>query len=558
MSKEDLRLYEDFRYYALCCLSVQKMRGGALTRFRLNGIQVLLEEVIKDIKRRGLPVRLVILKARREGVSTWVAGRFYWKTATNFNRYALLIAHEPQSSRFLFNVTKRFQRYMAQRYRPYELYNNRNMLVLNHKERVGLDSCISVGSAVKSDFGSGQLIHDLHLSEVAKWPQRTVVELLTSLLQCVPDELDTEVIFESTAKGVGGEFYDRFWAARHVYEFYINKTGKPDMYYRVNEYAPTENVYSSVFIPWFIFEKYQMDLPMGFYRTEEENALVVRYKLTDKQIQWRRWAIANRCLGDWNIFRQEYPANPQEAFVSANCSVFCTELLLKIRDGLKPPMKRYECNLIDGTWKEQIDGRLLVWEEVKGSGHYLIAADVAEGVEGGDFSSADVIEHRTGVQVAHWHGRMDADMFGVLLMQLGFRYNRAWLIPERNNHGLMVVTKIATAGYPRLYAEMVVEPPSKSRQRFGWLTTRSSKTLVIDNLIAEVREGAHGIRCAATVDEMLTFVQDERGRLAAERGRFDDRVMSFAIAKFVRLKLPLPSSYSSLSGQGHRKATGWT
>ncbi len=90
------------------------------------------------------------------------------------------------------------------------------MLEFNTKAGDGLDSAIRVGTAGKSDFGSAQLIHYLHLSEVSKWPTENQSTLLISLLQCVPKEKDTAVVYESTAKGIGGEFYNGFWACKYV------------------------------------------------------------------------------------------------------------------------------------------------------------------------------------------------------------------------------------------------------------------------------------------------------------------------------------------------------
>ena len=38
--------------------------------------------------------------------------------------------------------------------------------------------------------------------------------------------------------------------------------------------------------------------------------------------QQRRWAIENNCGGDVELFRQEYPACPEEAFLSTGSCIF--------------------------------------------------------------------------------------------------------------------------------------------------------------------------------------------------------------------------------------------
>ncbi|KJR40729.1 bacteriophage terminase large subunit [Candidatus Magnetoovum chiemensis] len=555
--KAEREILNDFKTYAASCLAIQPASGGRLAWFRLNEIQTLMEEIIKDIKRRDMLVRLIILKARREGISTWVMGRFYWKTATNFDRYAVLITHEPEATDFLFNMVKRFQRYVPSKFKPSELYNNKKNLELNNADGSGLDSAIRVGAAGKGDFGSGQLIHYLHLSEMAKWPSSKSSELLTSVLQCVPEEQDTEIIFESTAKGIGGVFYDRFFSARYSYELFQNENGAPDFRLSINEEASPDNVYSRIFIPWYVFSAYQISPKDAVLLTEDEALIKNLYGLRDSQILWRRWAIENRCGGSLDVFKQEYPSNAKEAFLSANRSVFDGQIIVALRENAPKPIAQYEISLSDGSWRAQNNGSLKVWENPIPGTRYIISADVAEGLHSGDYSCADVIVHLTGKQAAQWHGRISPDEFAKLLIELGKRYNNAWLAPERNNHGLMTVTRISDSKYPYLYAEMVLEPPSHSRKRYGWVTTSANKTLIIDNLIAEIRQQSHGIKCAATFDEMLTFIQTDDGKIGAQYGMNDDRVMSIAIAKFVRLKLPLPSS--SVRDDGHSvHKSAWT
>jgi hypothetical protein len=125
----------------------------------------------------------------------------------------------------------------------------------------------------------------------------------------------------------------------------------------------------------------------------------------------------------------------------------------------------------------------------------------------------------------------------VALAALGRRYNDALVAVERNNHGLTTITSLVNAGYPNLYVERAVTLPAKSRRRFGWVTNSSTKPMIIDNLVSEVRDGAHGIACAETFDEMLTYVRERDGSVGARPGAFDDRVMSIAIAKYVRREL---------------------
>lgn len=546
ISNDERQLYKDFPVFARSVLKIQTTEGR-LEPFVLNEIQELLEEIIQDIKTSGRPVRLIILKARREGISTWAAGRLYWMAATNFNRSAVIIAHEREATDFLFGMIKRFQRHIPNGCKPAELFNNSQNLEFNLPSGNGLDSAIRVSTANKTDFGSGQLIHYILLSEIAKWPSNKAPQLLTSVLQCIPDDEDTAVIFESTAKGPSGEFYERFFKARYIYEVYLSKKGKAKFRMRINESGSRENLYSAVFIPWYVFNKYKQ---AGKCKeiTEDELTLKKLYGITNSHLLWRRKAIENRCGGSLDIFKQEYPSNAREAFICQLRPIFDPTIITHLKAAAPSCVARYEFTFGTMQWTECKDGRLMVWEEPVHGLTYVIGADVAEGLQGGDFSCAFVVERLTGRQTAIWHGHLDADLFGSLLINLGRYYNMAWLAPERNNHGLTTILKIVEQRYPRVYVETVVEPPAKSRNRYGWLTSSSNKHVIIDNLVSEIRDGTSAIVSGETLDEMLTYIQTEDGRYSAQAGAHDDRVMAAAIAKHVRKTLPLPS----LSNIAHR------
>lgn len=381
-------------------------------------------------------------------------------------------------------------------------------------------------------------------SEVSKWESGNIESLLTSILQCVPDDPESEVAFESTAKGMGGVFYDRFWGARYrIFVKAISAAGNPVIEQTVNEDAPPDNNYTSIFLPWFVFEEYQMQLPPGFVLTAEESAIKRKHGLTDEQMYWRRYTIANKCDGKVEIFQQEYPATPQEAFIGSGRPVFDVVKLAALREALPKPIARYDLVTTTGQWVARPDGRLRVWEEPSVRKAYIIGADVAEGLKDGDFSVADVIDHRTGKQVAQWHGKMSAMDFSKVLIALGQRYNEAFIACERNNHGYTVNESLGNSSYPnsRIYTEPRPEFPHKSRKRLGWVTSNATRPMMIDNLMQEVNEDSHGIVCMETIDEMMTFSIQDNGRMEADVGRKDDRVMSYAIAKKVRQKVPLPA-----------------
>lgn len=528
----------DFERYAPAYLKIQT-KAGELSDFSLNEVQNLLEQIINDIKSEDRLVRLVVLKARRKGISTWVSGRFFWKTTTSKNHYSMIVTHEPEATDFIFKMHKRFLEHIPQSLRPVERYNNKRVLEFNDEGGSGLDSAIRVGTADKEDFGSGQLIHDLHLSELAKYPKHNSQALLLSLLQCVPDTKDTEIIMESTAKGIGGEFYTRFWGARYRYTFCLDEKGQATFRKEINPDADPNNVYNSIFIPWFVFSEYRVPVREPLEYTKDEQDLKTLYNLGDDQLMWRRMILENKCNGDINLFNQEYPADPMSAFVSESDNVFDPVKLLERIKIAKPPKTQYDVSPITGLITHNPKGKMKVWVEPQPSNIYVVSADVAEGIIGRDYSSIDVLNLRTGAQDATWHGLIAPDQLAGILSAIGRRYNNAQIIVERNNHGLTVIDRLVSDfKYKNLYFEMINEPPIKPRRRVGWVTTKKSKPIAISNLVGEFRENLDGIRDKETLREMLFFKQHEDFQYGAEEGHNDDRVMSLAIGKFAVNKHP--------------------
>ena len=175
-------------------------------------------------------------------------------------------------------------------------------------------------------------------------------------------------------------------------------------------------------------------------------------------------------------------------------------------------------------------GPLSVWQVPQAGARYVVGADVAEGLARGDYSSAHVIDAKSGVVVAHWHGHVDPDKFGEeVLYALGFFYNEALIGVESNNHGLTTLTALNKSKYTNLYRQRRLnQRHSEATEALGWRTTTLTKPLAIDELNANLRDGILDLRCEFTIAELKTFVRDDNGQ--THGSPHDDRVMSLAIA----------------------------
>lgn len=235
-------------------------------------------------------------------------------------------------------------------------------------------------------------------------------------------------------------------------------------------------------------------------------------------------------LPEW-ILASEYPDNPEDAFLKSGRPVFSLEMLRSLE--LRPPLQRG--SFAGRDWRryefiEDSSGPLQIWHWPTAQGRYAIGADVAEGMEHGDFTSVHVIDARHGIVVAHWHGRIDPDMLATeVLVPLGRMFNGALMGVESNNHGLTTLKALQRANYFPIYMQRSPRyKRSVPTDILGWRTTQVTKPLAIDELAGALRDGTLVLWDKDTVAELRTYVYNESNKMVGSP--FDDRTISLAIA----------------------------
>ncbi|GIQ62145.1 hypothetical protein PACILC2_07130 [Paenibacillus cisolokensis] len=517
------RLKYDFSYYAPRLLKI-RTKNGQMVNFQLNTMQKKIDATIERLKAEGKPVRIIILKYRQGGASTYTEGRIFHSTTMNHLTNSLIVAHEEDASTNLFNMSKLFYDELPTELKPMRKSSNAKELVFENptkdpiekQQNPGLRSRIKIASANNLGAGRSATIHNLHASEVAFW--RDGQTLMLGLLQAVPNTPNTMVILESTANGVGGYFYDEWQRA---------KNGESD-------FVP-------LFFAWFEEPAYEMDVPPDFVPTPEEEELMRRFpEITHRKLVWRRWAIKNNCGGDPELFKQEYPSDDMEAFLVSGRPRFDI-----------PTLRQYLDQCVDGKrgYLERVNGRIEFIPDPKGylevwsfprRDHY-IGADVAKGLVTGDASAAPVWDDNYNLN-ALWHGRIDPDLFADQLELLGLWYKEALIAVEENNHGLTVLNKLKQ-NYTNLYYRTSHNKlTDEQKKELGWYTSEQTKKLAIDNLARLIREKRLGIKSRKFIEECMTYVIEDDGKTNAQEGSHDDIVMASAIILYVMEQYAAPVS----------------
>ena len=494
------RLHEDFPFYAKSALKI-RTKDGDVRPLVLNPAQKILQDAIdKQMAEEG-KIRIIILKARQQGLSTMVGGYLYFAVSQNKARKAMVITHHADSTRALFDMTKRYFENTPEILKPHSKYSSRRELSFDV-----LDSAYVVATAGGDAVGRGETLSHVHASELAFWPKSSAEETWNGLTQAVPSSPNTAVFVESTANGVSGVFYNLWKGAVEG----------------INGYTP-------VFIPWFTDPTYRESVPDNFERTPEEEELVSRYGLDDEQLCFRRKKIAQNGI---DLFSQEYPAEPEQAFLTTGRPVFNPE---QLQDCLKNTKDIEEKLALEGEeWVHHMRGELQTYRKHDNGERYVIGCDTAMGVRDGDWSVAQVLDSKRR-QVATWRGRVHPDYFAEVLYHLGNYYNEAQIIVENNGHGILTCTRLGKdMAYPNFYTEVQHDKTTdKETVKLGFTTTAKSKPLIIDQLRASMREHELELNDKTTIREMLTYIVTESGSMEAEHGCHDDCVMSLALANYI-------------------------
>jgi len=194
-------------------------------------------------------------------------------------------------------------------------------------------------------------------------------------------------------------------------------------------------------------------------------------------------------------------------------------------------------------------GFVTIYREPDAKRHYVLGADVAEGVSDGDYSCGQVLDYETMEQVAVWHGRLAPDLFARELFMLGAIYNWAYLACEFNGCGQVTLNKLhKDLQYPNLYYRQnlanLSEPASPDRP--GFVTSARTKPIILNHLQQLIRDDEMVLHDKPTVKELLSFAFDstKSGHRAygAPAGEHDDRVMALAIACEAHRQYIPPSS----------------
>lgn len=502
-----------------------RTKDNTLEPLILNPPQMRLYNAIREQWKAGRPVRIIILKARQMGFSTLTEAIIFFLTITARLVESMIVAHKDEATANLFRMSKRFYDELPEAMRPMQRASNAQELLFDRPAKMrgdaeGLGSRIRCATAGGSGVGRSYTLKCLHLSEYAFWPGNKA-ETYTGLVQAVPDKPGTVIIIESTANGF--DDFKKKWDAA------------------VEAQRSGTDGFVPIFFAWFEMPEYRRTPLPGFTRTEEEEQLAETFGLDDEQLAWRRWCIANNCGGDIELFHQEYPCTPDEAFISTGRCAFDKNALVLRREAARKTVWergrfRYETGMdgkiISWKWAPEKEGPIRIRKHPERGVPYVLGGDTAG--TGSDFFVGQMIDNRTGEQTAVLHHQFGEREYANQMYCLGMYYNEA-LLGVEVNYSTYPEMRLEELEYPHLYVrERYDNYLGKMVDAYGFETTTRTRPVIIDGLKDVAKYSLDTIHDYDTLGEMLTFVYDENWRPAAEQGEHDDLVMALAIAHAIR------------------------
>lgn len=257
------------------------------------------------------------------------------------------------------------------------------------------------------------------------------------------------------------------------------------------------------------------------FLTEDDRKALEDLKYTDE------YTYNVYCLGQWGIIGK---------------TVFDARAIQKRLENLQKPIKSgYFTYDYDGL---RISNIKFVTDRQNGYIHiyqlpntpemtkYCIGGDTSG--EGSDYFTGHVLDARTGVQVATLKHQFDSDQYAKQMYCLGIYYKNA-LIGIEANFDSYPLKELQRLGYMNQYTREAVDTyTGKTEKRFGFRTTSLTRPTAISRLIEIVREHTDTINDRDTLEELLTIIRNEKGRIEAPEGGHDDQMMGLAIAHAIR------------------------
>lgn len=514
-----------------------------------NTAQEELYEEIRRCKKEKKPAYFLVLKARQLGMSTFTENFGMTLNVMYPNQSMFIMTQEQDASDQLYSMShytyENFPNWLKSN--ASIVKDNQSMMLLTNGSKLQ----VMVASANAKGTGRGQTFTYAHLSEFDWWGGNVMQTLNGVLSACTEDAI---VIIETTANGCGN--FKKLWDRA------VERKNNGQ-----------ETLWNPIFFAWFQDVKYESDYYEEITLDKEEKQLIeifkkdkhtkdMPYEQWIRKLIWRRRKIELACNGDINLFHQEFPSTPEEAFISSGQCIFDLNAINKRKADLNEAnmanLVRFDKGYFlykikydeyshqrkpyDIKWKsDSINGYITLFKAVEHRHPYVLAIDPAG--DGSDYTAINVLDNRSSEQVCTLHMQnMSTLEIACQAYAIGQYYNNA-LIASETNFAPEVMSTLLELGYENLYVMQADgnDMNQGNKKRYGFKTTQITRPYVISFLIEYVNKSSQLINSYATLIEAENFVRvvktidgRTKDKAQANAGQHDDLLMSLGIALYIR------------------------
>lgn len=545
-----------------------KDRAAGLVKPKCNYLQRKIQTVIDKMAELNLPQRIIILKPRQKGSTTYGTALTYTMMRRQ-STSAVVIGGQVSQCQEAWG--------MLQTYCKADTFDWRNTGEINSKAgSFSNGSKIIQETAGDAKAGIGGTHQALHCFETARWGEHGVsnsAEVLTNIMKCIPLIPGSLINLESTAEGQTGAFYDHWCNAIDAEDFLEDRVDvRPgsfircfaawfqfsDSAMRLTEEQKKEIERTLDGEEWYDGEK---ELIEKYGVTSDDGILRLGETVTDfdvwEQLAWRRWSIEVECKKDKAKFERDSPHSWKTAFQKSGNMRFSGSGLAVIRKLAAKITPQYGIMEVakDGRpvfrSTAQNEAKVIIFEKPIPGCRYIVAVDPMTGITqaGGKdpdyhavFALRDGYYNSKGV----WRPpataarivqcRWDIPILEPEIFKLaqfyGPRSGCTIVIEMNQDKGITELLKLRSANLYR--REMFNKTEQKTTKAYGFQTSERTRENLIEKLAGAIRnigEVGNGIEIydTTTLDECENFVLKRNGRSEAAEGHKDDSVFGVAL-----------------------------
>jgi hypothetical protein len=514
-----------------------KNKEAKLVRPKSNILQKRIFAYYRECVAMGVACLFLVIKPRQTGASTGIQGLIYHHMRRHKNLNGALMGDIQATSDKVFDI---FARYARNDRFP---WGDSKMAGISEKDDGVEDIVLASGSsyhketAGSKNAGRSGTVQVANMTEVAWFENAGGIDPTLAFLNSFHNSSTVSLgAADTTPNGPKG------WAYRQT--------------------RARNSRWKVIFAAWYEFEDFVLAFKSERERQEFEESMSIEERETFERLRskgvtlehmnWRRDTIVNKCDGDVDKFRQEYPESLEDGFMRSARPRFDVGIVAEMAEAAAAvhPERGTLALHKDGkvTWHRDAAGSTRIFEEPKYGLSYIVSADTMTGedqVDTGETADPDYHDIqvwraeyldevqgvlRTKKLVARHRSRLDIDLAAREAYCLSVHYGDALIVPEVNNSGLAMLKELQRLG-ANIYRRRRVDTTTKREiEQLGWRTDGITRKTIIDGLAKELRNRNAEIPDLEVVQELQTFVLNKNGKAEAMSGAHDDAVLAAAIA----------------------------